>query len=76
MAIHEVILANEDAMRSRADTEASLDRVADVMLDCIQRGLAREGVLPGGLKVRRRAPALWQKLQAAPQSNASNCSTG
>tara|TARA_R110002072_G_scaffold11875_4_gene52680 strand:+ start:2005 stop:3381 length:1377 start_codon:yes stop_codon:yes gene_type:complete len=69
MAIHEVILANEDAMRSRADTEASLDRVADVMLDCIQRGLAREGVLPGGLKVRRRAPALWQKLQAAPQSN-------
>jgi L-serine dehydratase len=68
-AIHEVILANEDAIRSRADTEAALDRIADVMLGCIQRGLAREGVLPGGLKVRRRAPALWQKLQATPLSN-------
>ncbi|WP_439620072.1 L-serine ammonia-lyase [Hyphomonas sp.] len=69
MAIHEVILANEDAVRPRAETEAALDRIVDVMLGCIQRGLAREGVLPGGLKVRRRAPGLWQKLQASPQSN-------
>ncbi len=68
-SIDDVILANEDAVRSRTETEAALDRIADVMLGCIQRGVAREGVLPGGLKVRRRAPALWQKLQAAPQSN-------
>tara|TARA_R110000782_G_scaffold189833_4_gene279734 strand:- start:1940 stop:3316 length:1377 start_codon:yes stop_codon:yes gene_type:complete len=69
VAIHDVILANEDAMRPRLETEAAIDRIAAVMLDCIERGLSREGVLPGGLKVRRRAPALWQKLQAAPQSN-------
>lgn len=69
VAIHDVILANEDAMRPREATEAALDRIADVMLGCIQRGLAREGVLPGGLKVRRRAPEIWKKLQASPQSN-------
>ncbi|MBU2606218.1 MAG: L-serine ammonia-lyase [Alphaproteobacteria bacterium] len=69
VAIHDVILANEDAMRPRVETEAALDRIADVMLGCIQRGLAREGVLPGGLKVRRRAPEIWKKLQASPQSN-------
>ncbi|WP_373005397.1 L-serine ammonia-lyase [Hyphomonas sp.] len=69
VSIHDVILANEDAMRPRVETEAALDRIADVMLDCIERGLTREGVLPGGLKVRRRAPEIWKKLQASPQSN-------
>jgi len=64
-----IILANEDAMRPRAETEAALDRIAEVMLACIERGLSREGTLPGGLKVRRRAPDLWKKLQDAPQSN-------
>ncbi|MEZ6012363.1 MAG: L-serine ammonia-lyase [Hyphomonas sp.] len=67
--IADVILANEDAMRPRAETEAALDRIAAVMLACIERGLTREGTLPGGLKVRRRAPALWKKLQDSPQSN-------
>lgn len=67
--IADIILTNEDAMRPRAETEAALDRIAEVMLACIERGLAREGVLPGGLKVRRRAPDLWKKLQNDPQSN-------
>lgn len=69
MGIDEVILANEDAMRARADTEAALDRIAEVMLACIERGLMRTGVLPGALKVQRRAPEIWQKLQSGPPSN-------
>jgi L-serine dehydratase len=68
-SIADIILTNEDAMRPRAETEAALDRIADVMLACVARGLAREGTLPGGLNVRRRAPGLWKKLQDAPQSN-------
>lgn len=68
-AIHEIIYANEDAMRPRAETNASLDRIADVMMACIDRGLETEGILPGGLKVKRRAPAIWQKLHGAPPSN-------
>jgi L-serine dehydratase len=69
LAIHDLILANEDAMRPRAETEARLDAIAQVMLDCIDRGLATEGVLPGRLQVQRRAAGLWQKLQATPLSN-------
>ncbi|MCA8900247.1 MAG: L-serine ammonia-lyase, partial [Hyphomonas sp.] len=64
-----LVLSNEDAMRPRGETEAALDRIAEVMLACIGRGLAREGTLPGGLKVRRRAPGLWKTLQDNPQSN-------
>ncbi|MBY9067697.1 L-serine ammonia-lyase [Hyphomonas sp. WL0036] len=69
LSIDAVILANEDAKRSRAATEASLDRIASVMMACVDRGLTRKGELPGGLKVRRRAPDIWQKLQDGPPSN-------
>jgi L-serine dehydratase len=58
-----IMLANEDAIRPRAETLAGLDHVAAVMLACIERGLQTEGILPGGLKVERRAPALWRQLQ-------------
>ncbi len=67
--IHDVIFANEDAMRPRAETNAALDRISDVMQACIERGLNTEGVLPGGLKVKRRAPGIWQKLHGGPLSN-------
>ena len=67
--IADIILMNEDAKRERARTEASLQRIADVMLECIDRGLVAEGLLPGHLKVQRRASALWVKLQSQPVSN-------
>ncbi len=69
LAIHELIYANEDSMRSRAETDAALDRVSEVMMGCIDRGLDREGTLPGSLKVKRRAPAMWSKLCTNPLSN-------
>ena len=69
LTIAELVLANEDAMRPREETEAGLDRIAQAMDACIDRGLVQEGILPGGLKVRRRAPGLWRGLQANPQSN-------
>ncbi len=68
-SIEDIVYANEDAMRPRAETDARLDRVASVMASCIERGLTREGVLPGALQVNRRAPAIWKKLQASPQAN-------
>jgi L-serine dehydratase len=68
-SIEEIVNANEDAMRPRAETDARLDRVASVMADCIERGLTREGVLPGALKVTRRAPGIWKKLQTTPNAN-------
>ena len=69
MAIHDVIYANEDAMRPREQTDAALDRIAEVMNACIDRGLNTDGILPGGLKVKRRAPKIWEKLHGAPLSN-------
>ena len=69
LEIHEVIFSNEDAMRPRAETEAALDRIAQVMMACIERGLNTEGILPGGLKVKRRAPKIWDKLHSGPLSN-------
>ncbi len=69
LAIHEVILENEDDFRPRAETEAALDRIWTAMRDCIARGLRTEGVLPGGLAVKRRAPALFKRLQEAPLAN-------
>ncbi|HET9230619.1 MAG TPA: L-serine ammonia-lyase [Vitreimonas sp.] len=68
-SIEEIVYANEDGMRPREETDARLDRVAAVMANCIERGLTREGTLPGSLQVTRRAPAIWKKLQASPQAN-------
>ncbi|MBU6166939.1 MAG: L-serine ammonia-lyase [Alphaproteobacteria bacterium] len=64
-----IALANEDAIRPRAATLAGLDHVASVMLACIARGLETDGILPGGLKVERRAPLLWRQLRSRQGGN-------
>ena len=64
LAISDVTLANERAMRPESEVLAHLDRVWAVMQECVATGCRTEGVLPGGLKVRRRAPALHQRLMA------------
>ncbi len=67
--IHEIVLANEDAKRPRQETKTSLAEIMSVMMNCIDRGLETEGILPGPLGVSRRAPKLWSKLCAQPQAN-------
>lgn len=62
--------ANEEAIHG-ADLDARLDRVWAVMDGCIRRGLTREGILPGGLKVKRRAKAIHDQLQAERGRNLS-----
>ncbi|PLK22465.1 L-serine ammonia-lyase [Porphyrobacter sp. TH134] len=65
-----VVLANEAAWRPQAETLAGIDRLIAAMHACIDRGLTKEGHLPGSLAVRRRAPELWRKLTAAPANEA------
>lgn len=62
--------ANETALHGE-DLDAGLDRILGCMDDCIDRGLAQEGILPGGLQVRRRARAIHEKLLAERRSNSS-----
>jgi L-serine dehydratase len=60
-----VMLANECARRDPAQVRAGLLRIWAVMQECVARGCAAEGTLPGGLKVRRRARALRETLERA-----------
>ncbi len=67
LSIATLVLRNEAAWRSREDTEAFLDRVIDAMTASIDRGLKQEGILPGGLKVRRRAKAIHARLRTGQE---------
>jgi L-serine dehydratase len=60
--LHELVLANERAFRPDTETAAALLRIWGVMNDCIERGFRATGLLPGVLKVRRRAERLHRKL--------------
>jgi L-serine dehydratase len=65
LSIAALILRNEQSLRPLAEIEAHLDAVAQAMMACIDRGMAAPGELPGGLKVRRRAAALYERLRNA-----------
>jgi L-serine dehydratase len=64
MSIHEVVMENENAWRSEKDTKEGVLNIWRVMKECIYRGCHAEGILPGGLNVKRRAAALNKKLLA------------
>jgi len=68
-SIADIITANELAQNSQDDINAQLDRICDVMMQSINRGLNTPGILPGGLKVARRAPKLWADLQGSANAN-------
>ncbi|GGF81941.1 L-serine ammonia-lyase [Azorhizobium oxalatiphilum] len=64
LTIAEVQMANECALRPRADVEAGLDAIVTAMFGCIDRGLSTGGSLPGRLRVRRRAKDIREQLEA------------
>ena len=63
--------ANELSRISRAELDDGLDKIWTTMSDCIDRGLEADGVLPGGLQVRRRASGIHQALLAERGQNLS-----
>lgn len=63
ITIAEVMMRNECATRDKAEVLAGLDRICTAMNACIDRGLQQDGILPGGLKVRRRAAKLRSMLE-------------
>ncbi|GED08173.1 L-serine ammonia-lyase [Cellulosimicrobium cellulans] len=69
-SIAAVAWANESALRPAAEVEAGVDRIWDTMSACVDAGLERDGVLPGRLRVRRRARAQRERLELADERGA------
>ncbi|MFI6449179.1 L-serine ammonia-lyase [Kitasatospora sp. NPDC050543] len=64
LSISGLMLENEKAWRSEAEIRAGLLEIWRVMQECVSAGMSREGILPGGLKVRRRAASGARALRA------------
>lgn len=64
LSIAELMAANELAVRTPEEIDAGLDEIAAAMFACIERGMRTDGVLPGGLHVKRRAHDIWKSLVA------------
>jgi L-serine dehydratase len=68
LPISRVMLENEKAWRTEDEIRRGLLRIWSVMQDCVRRGCSVDGVLPGGLRVRRRAPDLHRRLLEKPEA--------
>jgi L-serine dehydratase len=72
LPISGLMLENETMWRSEEEIRAGLLRIWHVMQECVERGCRAEGLLPGGLKVERRASMLYRKLSHRPESSLSD----
>ena len=66
MSISDVMLENEKTWRSEAEIRGGLLDIWKVMRSCVNKGCRNEGILPGGMKVKRRAAELSRKLRGQP----------
>ncbi|MBF4556038.1 L-serine ammonia-lyase [Pseudomonas sp. p50] len=69
LRVAELMLANEKVWRSEDEIRSGLMKLWRAMQDCVEQGLKHEGILPGGLNVRRRAARLHRSLQELGKPN-------
>ncbi|MBD5803129.1 L-serine dehydratase 1 [Azoarcus sp. Aa7] len=69
LSISQLMLENERAWRTDAETRSGLLRIWDVMQLCVRRGCEKEGIMPGGLKVKRRAAEMYRTLSSAHEAS-------
>ncbi len=72
LSIAEMKRANEETNMAPGELDAGLDAIWGAMHGCIERGLSKDGIMPGGLKVRRRARQLHDKLEEEWSRNRPN----
>lgn len=72
LPVSELMLRNESAFRPETETRSRLDAIWTAMQACVKRGCAREGTLPGGLHVGRRAKSIHEKLCESPEAALSD----
>ncbi|URM89540.1 L-serine ammonia-lyase [Streptomyces sp. MRC013] len=70
LSISALMLENEKAWRTEEEIRAGLLEIWRVMRECVDRGMSREGILPGGLRVRRRAATTARKLRSEGEPQA------
>ncbi len=75
LSVSQLMLENEKVWRTEDEIRHELWRIWQVMCECIDNGLTHEGILPGGLNVKRRAKLLYQRLQVAEQNTCLIAST-
>ncbi len=68
LSIAQLMLENEKVWRSEADIRSGLLTIWKAMQGCVERGLRSPGTLPGGLHVKRRAPAMAEELRSQPEA--------
>jgi L-serine dehydratase len=67
LSFSQIMMENEKVWRPEEETRAGLLNIWKVMQDCVHNGCHTEGILPGGLKVKRRAAELYRKLSSSPE---------
>lgn len=72
LSIADMKRQNEETIVSRQALNDGIDRIWATMDECISKGLSREGIMPGGLKVKRRARAIHDQLNASWGTNVPN----
>lgn len=75
-SISHIMFNNEKAWLSEYEINAGLLNIWSVMQSCVQRGFSQEGILPGGMKVKRRAANLYRQLMDEQQSKTANVPMG
>lgn len=68
LPVSAIMLANEQSWRSAQEVRSGLRHIWQVMQDCVAAGMTHGGILPGGLRVRRRAGELHRALLGDPNS--------
>lgn len=63
LSIWDLMFENESSLHSREEVRSGILHIWNVMQGCVDRGMTTEGILPGGLNVRRRAPGLAARLR-------------
>jgi L-serine dehydratase len=69
LTIPQMLRTNENVKRTNEELNAGIDKIWQVMRDCIAHGLDTPGQLPGGLNVKRRAANLWKQASDAKASD-------
>ncbi len=72
MTISDVVLANEKALHSEQQTMSYINKIVDIMQENIDNGIRKTGILPGSIRLQRRAPEMHKRLQERFENNADD----